>query len=182
MGALEHIHTHHASNAVLLLLLLRKYERVFAVKNATWQVVKIRPEKISGLYGIWTHDLCDTGAVPTSWVYLEPTWWPAPSWLVSSVGRALHRYRRGHGFKLYKPEFLSGLIFTTAQVVFITAKISLIFTPFSGVQIYDSHIFTVDYYILLLLLLFLLSQSSSLLSISSFSLLLSLLSSSSVEL
>ena len=23
----------------------------------------------------------------------------APSWLVSSVGRALHRYRRGHGFK-----------------------------------------------------------------------------------
>ena len=24
---------------------------------------------------------------------------PAPSWLVSSVGRALHRYRRGHGFK-----------------------------------------------------------------------------------
>ena len=24
---------------------------------------------------------------------------PAPSWLVSSVGRALHRYCRGHGFK-----------------------------------------------------------------------------------
>ena len=23
----------------------------------------------------------------------------APNWLVSSVGRALHRYRRGHGFK-----------------------------------------------------------------------------------
>ena len=35
----------------------------------------------------------------TSWVYLEPTQWPAPSWLVSSVGRALHRYCRGHGFK-----------------------------------------------------------------------------------
>ena len=33
------------------------------------------------------------------WVYLEPTSWPAPSWLVSSVGGALHRYRRGHGFK-----------------------------------------------------------------------------------
>ena len=28
-----------------------------------------------------------------------PTWQPAPSWLVSSVGRALHRYHRGHGFK-----------------------------------------------------------------------------------
>ena len=35
----------------------------------------------------------------TSRVYLEPTQCPAPSWLVSSVGRALHRYRRGHGFK-----------------------------------------------------------------------------------
>ena len=27
------------------------------------------------------------------------TKWPAPSWLDSSVGRALHRYRRGHGFE-----------------------------------------------------------------------------------
>ena len=38
-------------------------------------------------------------------IYLEPlftTWkvnWPAPSSLVGSVGRALHWYRRGHGFK-----------------------------------------------------------------------------------
>ena len=23
--------------------------------------MKVRPEKIEGLYGIWTHDLCDTG-------------------------------------------------------------------------------------------------------------------------
>ena len=35
----------------------------------------------------------------TSRVYLEPPSRPAPSWLVSSVGRALHRYRRGHGIK-----------------------------------------------------------------------------------
>ena len=35
----------------------------------------------------------------TSWVYLEPTQWPVPSWLVSSVVRALHQYHRGHGFK-----------------------------------------------------------------------------------
>ena len=27
------------------------------------------------------------------------TQWPAPSWLDSSIGRALHRYRRGHGFE-----------------------------------------------------------------------------------
>ena len=30
--------------------------------------------------------------------YSESTEWPAYSWLVSSVGRALHRYRRGSGF------------------------------------------------------------------------------------
>ena len=32
-------------------------------------------------------------------VYLDPTHWPAPSWLVSSVARVLHWYCRGHGFK-----------------------------------------------------------------------------------
>ena len=31
--------------------------------NTTWAVVKIRPEKDSGMYGIWTHDHCDTSAV-----------------------------------------------------------------------------------------------------------------------
>ena len=32
-------------------------------------------------------------------VYNEFTQWPAPSWLDSSIGRTLHRYRRGHGFE-----------------------------------------------------------------------------------
>ena len=41
--------------------------------------------------------------------------------------------------------FFSGLIFTTAQVVFSTAKISFIFTSLSAVQIYDFYIFTVVY-------------------------------------
>ena len=31
--------------------------------NTTWAVVKIRPEKDSGLYEVWIPDLCDTGAV-----------------------------------------------------------------------------------------------------------------------
>ena len=31
--------------------------------NTTEAVLKILPEKKSGLYGIWTHDFCDTGAV-----------------------------------------------------------------------------------------------------------------------
>ena len=36
---------------------------IFAVINTTWAVVKIgREKKKSGLYGIWTHDLYDTGA------------------------------------------------------------------------------------------------------------------------
>ena len=36
---------------------------ILAVMCTTWAVVKIRPEKKnSGLYGILTHDLCDTGA------------------------------------------------------------------------------------------------------------------------
>ena len=30
--------------------------------NTTELVVAMRPEKNSGPYGIWTHDLCDTGA------------------------------------------------------------------------------------------------------------------------
>ena len=43
----------------------------------------------------------------------------------------------------YSPEFFSGLIFTTAEVVFITAKIAFILMSLSAVQIYDFHIFTV---------------------------------------
>ena len=47
----------------------------------------------------------------------------------------------------YRPEyfFLSGLILTTARVVFITIKIAFIFTSLSAVHIYDIHIFTVIY-------------------------------------
>ena len=45
-------------------------------------------------------------------VYLDPIHWPAPSWLVSSIGRALHRYRRGHGFKSRTGlKFFSGPIY-----------------------------------------------------------------------
>ena len=34
-----------------------------------------------------------------SQVYNEPIQRPAPSWLVSLIGRALHQYSRGQGFK-----------------------------------------------------------------------------------
>ena len=45
-------------------------------------------------------------------VYYELLKWPAPSWLDSSVGRALHWYRRGHGFKS-----CSGLYFFFQAVI-----------------------------------------------------------------
>ena len=118
---------------------LRSYENHRTnIWNMAWK-------KNSGLHGIWTHELCDTGAVlyQLSWQanwepvitssvvfrhncddrfyirffnrsthiwfsygysHYSPLWrfiWIQfnPSWLVSSVGRTLHRYRRGHGFK-----------------------------------------------------------------------------------
>ena len=45
-------------------------------------------------------------------VYYELSKWPAPSWLDSSVGRALHWYRRGHGLKS-----CSGLYFFFQAVI-----------------------------------------------------------------
>ena len=45
-------------------------------------------------------------------VYYELTMWPAPRSLYSSVDRALHQYRRGHGF-----ESCSGLIFFQALIL-----------------------------------------------------------------
>ena len=38
-------------------------EVIPTVMNTTELVAEIRPEKKSDLYGIWTHDLCDTSAV-----------------------------------------------------------------------------------------------------------------------
>ena len=58
-------------------------------------------------------------------VYMDPIQQSAPSWLVSSVGSALHRYLRGHEFKSR-----SGLNFFRSYFnyyfVFIAAKISYI--------------------------------------------------------
>ena len=80
-----------------------------------------KARKNSGLYGIPTLDLCDTGAalyqlneqanwdqvvelvrykpVEGWWVCNEPIQRPAPSWFVCLIGRALHRYRWGQGFE-----------------------------------------------------------------------------------
>ena len=50
-------------------------------------------------------------------VYLYPIHWPAPSWLVSSIGRALHRYRRGHGFKSRTGLNFFQVLFTTTSFI-----------------------------------------------------------------
>ena len=54
----------------------------------------------------------------------------------------LYQYHRGHGFKSRTGLIFSGLIFTTAEVVFTTAKVALIFTSLSAVRLYDFHTFT----------------------------------------
>ena len=36
---------------------------IIAVTHTTWAIVKLKPEKNSGLNGIRTHKLCDIGAV-----------------------------------------------------------------------------------------------------------------------
>ena len=60
-----------------------------------------------------------------------------PIWIASSCQNA------GMDTSTYRTELFSSFTFTTAQVVFITAKITFIFTSLSAVQIYDFHIFTV---------------------------------------
>ena len=70
-------------------------------------------------------------------VYYELTMWPAPRWLDSSVGRALYRYHRGHGFESHSDWMFSGSNFTTAEIVCITVMISHDFISFSAVQICD---------------------------------------------
>ena len=48
-------------------------------------------------------------------VYLDPIHWPAPCWLVSSIGRVLHWYRRGHGFKSRMGLNFFQVLFTTTR-------------------------------------------------------------------
>ena len=66
---------------------------------------------------------------------------------VSSVGRALHWYHRVHRFKS-----CTGLVFTTAQIVLITAKISFIFIWST------TFMYTIPLVLVWLLNLFVLSQ------------------------
>ena len=55
---------------------------------------KFRIERDSNPWPLRCHSF-----IHPSRVYYQLTIWPAPSWLDSSVGGALHRHRRGHGFE-----------------------------------------------------------------------------------
>ena len=58
----------------------------------------------------------------------------SPQLACSLVGRVLHQYCRGHGFKSHMGQnfFFSGLISTTSSVVFIAAKYSCVLIYFSN--------------------------------------------------
>ena len=61
-------------------------------------------------------------------VYNKPTQRPVLNWLVSLVGRALHRYRRGQGFESrisLTIFFFSGSLSATAKVAYVTAMMFL---------------------------------------------------------
>ena len=40
----------------------KRIQEILVAINTNELVIEIRPKKNSGPYGIWTHDLCDTGA------------------------------------------------------------------------------------------------------------------------
>ena len=86
-----------------------------------FETVKLR-SNCEDLYSIWSFirgsNICFIYLllfIHLSRVYYELTMWPAPSWHKTSVGRALHRHCRGHGFE-YRSSltFFSGFLFKTA--------------------------------------------------------------------
>ena len=128
----------------------------------------IGPEKDSGSYGIWTHDLCDTGAalyqlswqagalhrnakIRISYIYNHYSslgWFiwtqhidQLPVCLLSSVGRALHRYRKGQGLK--SRTGLNCFFRSCCQLLvqlcsWLRGSLKIRF--FTAVQIYEFHI------------------------------------------
>ena len=86
---------------------------VLAVMCTTWAVVKIRPDYVLQ-YGIWTHDLCDTGAA----LYQLSQ---QANWELVIMLFIHHFTGLFMGGSLLRAHF-----FTTAQVVHITARITFI--------------------------------------------------------
>ena len=85
------------------------WRKIIPLVYATYAVAKRRPENIyiyiylnnSSLRNSHIHDfhIFIISSLSFHAVYHEPIQRPAPSWLVSLIGRALHQYRRGQGFE-----------------------------------------------------------------------------------
>ena len=73
-------------------------QKSLQIKQANWeQVVELVRDKLVKGFS-YIHNFI----IILSRVYHEPIQRPAPSWLVSLIGGALHRYRRGQGFESRK--------------------------------------------------------------------------------
>ena len=72
----------------------------------------------------------------TRMVYLDPV----PSWLVSSISRALHRYRRGHGFKSRTGFNFIRVLFSTTRFSSVLCREDLLISSLTSSQIYEFHI------------------------------------------
>ena len=86
------------------------WRKIITAVYATYAVAKRRPEKNIYVYiysnnssfrssHIYDFHIFIISSLSFHAVYHEPIQRPAPSWLVSLIGRALHRYRRGQGFE-----------------------------------------------------------------------------------
>ena len=111
-----------------------KQKRIYYIRDdclyAAFAVAKRKPEKKNKkkpVKGLHHHPF-------TSWVYNEPIQRPAPSWLVSLIGRPRRWVRIP-----YKPEFFSGILFATAKVAYTTAMF-ILHLILHTVHIYDFHI------------------------------------------
>ena len=95
-------------------------------------VMNTRPEKSSGPHGIWTHDLCDTGAVRdlNSW----------PLRYSCSIGVLIHDLCDTETPVAVSQR--SWVQIPYGSVLFITARIA-IFVSSTAVLMYDFHVFTV---------------------------------------
>ena len=116
-------------------------QEILAVKNTTETMVENRTWKKKLCKCKYMNFLYLKSLFITWMVYLDPTYCPAPSWLVSSVGRVLHRCRRGHSNPVlaWKITFFRSYFQPLVSVVFLAARISYI-RFFTAVQIYVFHI------------------------------------------
>ena len=85
----------------------------FAEWRIIWRKIVAVIFASSSFHGFITNQLNDQ--------FQEPLL-PVPNWLVSLIGRALHRYRRDQGFesRTSLTYFFSGFLFATAKVAYVT--------------------------------------------------------------